>query len=59
MRQITMFGTAFAIAVLAVLAAGLLMARAPESAQTAPSPLDIMQMMIDAKDLPVQQYDAI
>jgi hypothetical protein len=59
MRQLTMIGTVFGIALLAVIAAGLIMGRAPEPAQAAPAPFSIMQMMIDAKDLPIQQYDAI
>jgi hypothetical protein len=59
MRQLTMIGSVFGIALLAVIAAGLIMGRAPEPAQAAPSSFSIMQMMIDAKDLPIQQYDAI
>ena len=59
MRQLTMIGSVFGIALLAVIAAGLIMGRAPEPAQAAPAPFSIMQMMIDAKDLPIQQYDAI
>jgi hypothetical protein len=59
MRQLTMIGTVFGIALLAVIAAGLIMGRAPEPAQAAPASLSILQMMIDAKDLPIQHYDAI
>lgn len=59
MRQLTMIGSVFGIALLAVVAAGLIMGRAPEPAQAAPAPLSVMQMMIDGKDLPAQHYDAI
>ena len=59
MRQLTMIGSVFGIALLAVVAAGLIMGRAPEPAQAASAPLSVMQMMIDAKDLPAQHYDAI
>ena len=59
MRQITMIGSVFAIALLTFVAAALIIGRAHEPAQAAPSSLSIMQMMIDARDLPIQQYDAI
>ena len=59
MRRTTMIGSALGIALLAVAAAVLIISRGPEPAQAAPSPLNIMQMMMDAKDLPIQQYDAI
>ena len=59
MRQLTMIGSVFGIALFVVVAAGLVMGRAPEPAQAAPAALSAMQMMINAKDLPIQQYDAI
>jgi hypothetical protein len=59
MRQLVMIGSAFGIALLGVVAAGLIIGRGPDPAQAAQSSINVLKMMIDAKDLPVQQYDAI
>ena len=52
-----------ALAVMGILFAALygasVMTAAPHGAKASLGPMDILQMMRDAKDLPVQQFDAI
>ena len=61
MRQLTIFTTAVWIAVIAALfGATAMIAKVPQTAEAAAglSSFDILQMTKDAKQLPVQQFDA-
>ena len=52
--------SALIIAVLAILGVTVINAKSSKQAVTAPasSSIDVMRMMNDAKDLPIQQFDA-
>ena len=60
MRRIVIITSAVSIAVtVALFGATAMIARTPQAVvAAASSPIDIMQMTRDAKNLPVEQYDA-